>query len=98
VRDFLTRSTIPVLKIRIDPHALARLPVRGVSADEVLEVLTRGEAAEARGERCAKELVFTHERLWAGRFYAQKKVKVVYMIEGDEIVVTTVLAYYGRWS
>ncbi len=74
------------------------MPVRGVSADEVFEVVTRGEVAEARGERRAKELVFAHERLWAGRFYAQKRVKVVYMIEGDGIVVITVLAYYGRWS
>jgi len=43
-------------------------------------------------------MVFALERLWVGRYYAQKKVKVVYMIEGDEIVVITVLAYYGRWS
>ena len=45
----------------------------------------------------AKELVFGHQKLWADRYYDQKKVKVVYM-EEEEIVVVTVLAYYGRWS
>ena len=86
------------MKIRIDPHALARMPLRGVSADEVAEVLRLGEEGEARGERHAKQMVFAHEKLWAGRHYDQKKVKVVYMIQEDEIVVVTVLAYYGRWS
>jgi hypothetical protein len=86
------------MKIRIDPHALARMPSRGVSAEEVAEVLQRGEEVPARGERHAKEMVFAHAHLWAGRHYDQKKVKVVYMIEGEEIVVVTVLAYYGLWS
>ena len=85
------------MNIRIDPHALARMPLRGVSRNEVIEVLERGEEAEAHGDRMAKELVFPHEKTWAGRYYDQKKVKVVYM-EEDEIVVITVLAYYGRWS
>ena len=83
------------MKIRIDPHALARMPFRGVSAEEVAEVLRRGEEAQARGERRAKEMVFAHGKIWAGRHYDQKKVKVVYVIEEDEIVVVTVLAYYG---
>jgi hypothetical protein len=86
------------MKIRIDPHALARMPLRGVSTEEVAEVLRLGEEAHARGERRAKEMVFAHEKPWAGRHYDQKKVKVVYMEEDDEIVVVTVLAYYGRWS
>lgn len=86
------------MKIRIDPHALARMPFRGISTEEVAEVLRRGQEAQARGERRAKEMVFAHEQLWAGRHYDQKKVRVVYMVEDDEIVVVTVLAYYGRWS
>jgi hypothetical protein len=86
------------MKIRIDPHALVRMPLRGVSAEEVAEVLHRGQEAPARGQRHAKEMVFTHEKMWVGRYYPQKKVKVVYMIAGDEIVVVTVLAYYGLWS
>jgi hypothetical protein len=65
------------MKLRIDPHALARMPLRGVSAEEVAEVLHRGEEVPARGERHAKEMVFAHEKLWAGRYYDQKKVKVV---------------------
>ena len=86
------------MKIRIDPHALARMPFRGVSTDEVAAVLEQGEEVEARDGRHAKAMVFAHGKLWAGRRYDQKKVKVVYLIEGTEIIVVTVLAYYGRWS
>ena len=63
-----------------------------------MAVLERGQAVAAQGSRRARELVFSHGREWAGRFYDQKKVKVVYIEEEDEIVVVTVLAYYGRWS
>ena len=52
----------------------------------------------AEGSRRERELVFPHAREWAGRFYDEKKVKVVYIEEEHEIVVVTVLAYYGRWS
>jgi hypothetical protein len=64
-----------------------------------VEVLEKGEEAQARGERRAKEMVFAHGKLWAGRHYNHKKVKLVYMVvEEGEIVVVTVLAYYGRWN
>ncbi len=86
------------MKIQIDPHALSRMPHRGVTEVEVITVLERGQAVAAQGSRRAKELVFSHEKEWAGRYYPEKKVKVVYMEEEDKMVVVTVLAYYGRWS
>ncbi len=86
------------MKIQIDPHALSRMPQRGVTEVEVMAVLERGQAVDAQGSRRARELVFTHAKEWAGHFSDEKKVKVVYVEEENEIVVVTVLAYYGRWS
>jgi hypothetical protein len=74
------------------------MPQRGVTELEVRAVLERGQTIAAQGGRRARELVFPHAKEWAGRFYGQKKVKVVYIEEEGEIVVVTVLAYYGRWS
>lgn len=79
-------------------HARRRMPERGVSEDEVREVLARGQPAEARGGRQALELVFPYNTYWQGRFYEQKRVRVVYAEEGPDQVVITVYAYYGRWS
>jgi hypothetical protein len=79
-------------------HARRRMPERGVSEDEVREVLARGQPAEARGGRQALELVFPYNTYWQGRFHEQKRVRVIYAEEGPDQVVITVYAYYGRWS
>jgi hypothetical protein len=73
------------------------MPVRGVTLEEVEETLIRGISVPARGTRQAKELVFLYGRAWSGRMYQQKKVRVIY-IEEEELVVITVLAYYGQWE
>jgi len=74
------------------------MPERGVSEDEVREALARGQPADARGGRQTLELVFAYNDYRRGRFYEQKKVKLVYVKEGDDQVVITVYAYYGRWE
>jgi hypothetical protein len=79
-------------------HARRRMPERGVSEDEVREVLAQGQPAEARGGRQALELVFAYNDYRQGRFYEQKKVKVVYVEEGPDQIVITIDAYYRRWD
>jgi Domain of unknown function (DUF4258) len=86
------------MKIRIDPHARSRMPIRGISPQEVELVLQHGASTLARGGRKAKEMVFPYSANWLGRIYPEKKVRVVYIEEEEEIVVVTALAYYGRWS
>ncbi len=39
---------------------------------------------------------FNSERL--GRYYAQKRVEVHYVLEGDEAVTVTVYVFYGKWE
>jgi len=74
------------------------MPERGVSEDDIRDVLARGRPAEAYGGRQALELVFPYNSHWQGRFYEQKRVKIVYVEEGDDQVVITVYSYYGRWD
>jgi radical SAM superfamily enzyme YgiQ (UPF0313 family) len=91
------RSAEDVALVIID-HARRRMPERGVSEDEVREVLARGRPAEARGGRQAVELVFPYNSFWQGRFYEQKKVKIIYVEEGADQIVIIVYAYYGGWD
>jgi len=78
-------------------HALERCVERGSSEDEIELVLQKGVSAPAREGRKAKELVFDFNKNWHGKHYPEKKVKIVYIEENDEIVVLTVYVYYGKW-
>ena len=86
------------MAVVIIDHARRRMPERGVSEDDIKKVLARGRPAEARGGRQALELVIPYNSYWQGRFYEQKKVKIVYVEEGADRVVITIYAYYGRWD
>jgi len=74
------------------------MPVRGISEDEILEVLRRGTPASASFGRLAKEKVFHFGSSWRGRLYEQKKVRVVYVEEEGEMITVTAYAYYGNWG
>ena len=84
--------------IRVDPHTLRRMPVRGISQEEVFDVLRSGRPAPAAAGRLAKEKVLPFASLWRGRPYAQKKVKVVYVEEEGTMIAVTAYAYYGKWE
>jgi hypothetical protein len=80
------------MAVAIIDHARRRMPERGVSEDEVRQVLARGQPAEARGGRQALELAFPYNTYWQGQFYEQKRVKIIYAEEGPDQVVITVHA------
>jgi hypothetical protein len=84
--------------IRIDPHTRRRMPVRGISEEEVLDVLRSGWSVPSARGRLAKEKVFLFGSSWRGRRYAQKKVKVVYVEEEGAMITVTAYAYYGEWG
>ena len=52
---------------------------------------------ELKKGRKSKEMVFDYNRDWLGKHYPEKKVKVVYTEEDDQVVVITVKVYYGKW-
>ncbi len=86
------------MKIQIDPHTRKRMPVRGISEEEIEDVLRTGSPVPALQGRLAKEKVYTFDRTWQGRAFAQKKVRVVYVVEEEAFVTVTAIAYYGRWE
>jgi hypothetical protein len=85
------------VRIQIDPHALSRLEVRGVMVEEVTRVVRYGVPTPADLGRKAKEMVFLFDGLRGEGWYPHKKVRVIYVEEGDVVVVVTVLSYFGRW-
>ena len=86
------------LKIRIDPHTRKRMPVRGISAEEIENVVRTGTSTAASYGRLAKEKVFPCGKSWNGRIYEQKKVRVVYVVEEGVAVTVTAISYYGNWE
>lgn len=86
------------MNLRIDPHTLDRAAARGATLAEIEATIASGAAEPAHGGRLARARVFPFARERNGRFYPEKRIKVVYVVEGDLIVTVTVLVYYGKWE
>ncbi len=86
------------MEIRIDPHTLDRAADRGASEDEIRDVIQTGFPIVAKYGRLGKGKMYDFQRTRHGRSYAQKRVEVFYVIEGDAIVTVTVHVFYGRWE
>jgi len=86
------------MPITIIDHARERMVERGASEDEVRIALEEGTLGEVKIGRKAKEKIFAYDGFWQGQRYPQKKVRVIYVEEGDELVVLTVYVYYGQWE
>jgi hypothetical protein len=85
------------MKFKLVEHAQERVAERGATENDIETVLSTGTEAYAKKGRKAKEMVFDYEKEWLGKFYPQKKVRVIYVEENGEIVVITVKVYYGKW-
>lgn len=69
----------------------------GTTEDEIRLVLSGGQETKLGRGRRSREMIFDYNRDWLGELYPQKKVKVVYTKEDDQIIVITVKVYYGKW-
>jgi len=80
--------------IHLSGHASGQLARRGVSEDEVIEVIRTSsrQPAELGRLECHKD--FPYGREWNGKFYKTKRVRPIFVEEADEIVVVTVYSYY----
>lgn len=85
------------MKIRLTEHAKDRANERGATEGEIRLVLSEGQATELKERRKSKEMVFDYNMDWLGKHYPQKKVKVVYTEEDDQLIVITVKVHYGEW-
>ena len=85
------------MEIRIEPHTLIQALKRGVSADEIREVLRDGIDSPAKHGRNVRSLVHEFGGRWKGRRYAQKRVEAIYTVENCVMITVTVYCYYGDW-
>jgi len=42
--------------------------------------------------------VFEYKSTWRGRYYRDKKVRVVYVEEAGVAVTVTAISYFGAWE
>ena len=86
------------MEIRIDSHALERAEERGTSEAEINDVIRTGFTFPARHSRMGKAKIYPFEQRRHGRYYPQKRVEVIYTVEGDQVTTVTVYVFYGHWE
>jgi len=86
------------MEIQIDPHTLERAEERGTNEEEIKEVITTGVSISAKGDRTGKAKVYEFRQPRLGKYYEQKRVEVIYTLEGEKAVTVTVYVFYGKWE
>jgi hypothetical protein len=85
------------MEIQIDVHTLERAEERGATKEEIEDVITAGFPIPAKHGRVAKARGCAFDQERHGRYYEQKRVEVVYTVQGDAIITVTVYVFYGKW-
>lgn len=86
------------MNVQIDPHTLERIIERGATEDEIRDVVENGQPVSARHGRLAKAKVYDYKQERHGRYYEQKRVEVIYVVENGVVVTVTAYVFYGKWE
>jgi hypothetical protein len=86
------------LQITIDPHTLERALERGATKEEIEDVLRTGIPFAAKGDRLGKAKIFPFHSQWNKKFYEQKRIEVIYVLEQDAMITVTVYVFFGSWE
>lgn len=86
------------MAVRYSAHVLTRLEARGTNELEIEQALRFGFPDVARPPKLSRAIVFPFGRIWGGRRYEQKKVRVIYVRDDQDELVVTVYVYYGSWE
>lgn len=89
---------IHISKDDLHPHIEARMQQRGVTFEEVRQVMAEGwEAAESKPGTIGKVMVFDYDSSWEGSYYQEKEITVYYKKqEGNNVTLLTVIVRYGQ--
>ena len=87
-----------MMKIHIEPHTLQRANERGATEAEIIDVIETGESIQGKAGRLGRSKIFSFNRDRIGKFYAEKKVEVYYIIEQGNIFTVTVYVFYGKFN
>lgn len=82
------------MKVRLHPHAIARIAERGATEQEVIEAVTNGEMFPAKFGRTGFRRNFPHSGLWRGRAFGTKQIEAFAVEEDAEWLVITVIVKY----
>jgi muramoyltetrapeptide carboxypeptidase LdcA involved in peptidoglycan recycling len=84
--------------IRFSQHALDQMRLRGATREEVRETVqtTLWQLAKRGKYQVRKTFAFGRPSPINQQIYPFKTVHVIFADEPDEIVIVTVLVYYGR--
>jgi hypothetical protein len=81
----------------LHPHIRARMLQRGISIKELEETLNKGwDAIDAVEGTAGKVAVFTYNAEWEGNFFEEKEVTVYYKYKGEQFILLTAKARYGK--
>lgn len=86
------------MEIQIDAHSLERAIERGVTVEEIKEVIYKGQEIPAKYGKLGKMKIFPFNKKRLSKFYEEKRVEVYYVIESKKIITVTVYAFYGSWE
>ena len=84
------------MKVRIHPHAAARMKERGSTRPEVEYAVKHGTRFPAKYGRTRFRHTFAYNRKWLGTSYRRKTVDAFAVGEGeDDWLVISVIVRYG---
>jgi len=86
------------MKIQIDSHTLERAKERGTSEEEIKNVIETGFTIPGKYRRNGKAKVYEFGQYSHGKYYEQKRVEVMYVIEKNTTITVTVYVFYGKWE
>jgi len=86
------------MEIQIDLHTLDRAKQRGTNENEIKNVIDTGFAIPAKYGRIAKAKIYEFKKKRHGKYYDQKRVEVVDIIEKSAVITITVYVFYGKWE
>lgn len=80
--------------IYIHTHAKERIAERGVTEEEVIDTVLKGETFAVKFNRIGFRKNFSFSGKWRNKDYNNKQVEVIAVKEEDNIIVITVIAKY----
>lgn len=86
------------MDIIIEPHTLIRAEERGTNRNEITDILLNGYQIPAKKGRFCKYKVYPFQQIRNNKYYQEKRVEVIYIIENNKIITITTYCYYGLWE
>lgn len=61
-------------------------------------LITTDAIIPGKRERSGKAKVYEFKQERLGKYYEQKRIEVIYVVEDDIIVTVTVYVFFGKWD